>query len=82
MPLPSGLAPAPAMPPSGLSAEDYFKCVDALAEEYYYACGKDFDYLRKADGIFLRLCRQEGINVTAAIDKIHSQCNLFQKMTF
>jgi len=69
-------------PPHSNNGNIFDQCLETLSEEYANACGFKYDYLRKADGIFYRLCKRESVNVAAAVDEIHKQCNLFKNTNF
>jgi len=70
------------LPPRGNNGEIFESCLEALSGEYADACGYGYDYLRKADAIFYRLCKRGSVNVAAAVNEIHKQCSSFKKMNF
>ena len=61
-------------PPSS----DYSKCLDTLVDEYYHACDYKHNYLGKAGGIFMNLCKRPGVNVQAAVEEIQKQCTMYK----
>jgi len=57
-------------------------CVHQLSSAFLNACGNDHAYLRKAELLFRRVCRQPDVDVQAALDQIAYQCARFEKMGF
>jgi len=52
-------------------------CVHELASAFLEGCGNDHPYLRSAELLFRRVCRQSDVNVKAALDEIKNQCAAF-----
>jgi legumain len=70
-------------PPSANSnAEKHDSCVHELAQEFLAGCGNDHAYLRKAELLFRRVCRQPDADVKAAVAEIRRQCVAFNAMAF
>jgi len=57
-------------------------CVAKLSEAFLNRCGNDHAYLRKAELLFRRVCRQADVDVDAALKEIDAQCAAFNKMDF
>jgi len=69
-------------PRLGFDSEKRDACVHELAQEFLADCGNDHPYLRKAELLFRRVCKQSDVNVKAAIEEIRSQCAAFDLQAF
>jgi len=69
-------------PRAGFDVDKHDTCVHELATAFLEGCGNDHPYLRKAELLFRRVCRQSDANVEAALKEIDNQCAAFNKMNF
>lgn len=69
-------------PPRAGFNEKHDECVHELAQAFLDKCGNDHAYLRKAELLFRRVCRQSDVNVEAALKEIDAQCAAFNSMEF
>jgi len=57
-------------------------CVTTLSHAFSEACGSSHPYLLTANLLFMRVCKQQDIDIESALDEIRDQCSKFDINSF